>query len=155
MEASTGRHVWADQFDSELSDVFGLQDKVTVGVVTAVEPNIMSAEISRAAAPTNNVTAYDLYLRSLPHVYAGTEDGFLTAEALLERALALDGRFSDAWAVLADCIARRTIAGWLEDWDEGTQRACHAAAQAIAFDPENSRALSVAAWGGAMLAGEK
>jgi adenylate cyclase len=64
----------------------------------------------------------------------------------------IDSRFSDAWTALSDCIARRIIAGWFDDWDEGTKQACYAASQAIASDPENGRALSLAAWNAAMLA---
>ena len=154
LEAETGRHLWADRFDGDQSDILDLQDRITTSVVSAIEPNILWAEISRShVKPTGNLNAYDLYLRALPHIYAYTNDNFLAAEKLLRRALDLDDRFSDAWTALADCLARRTMAGWLEDWDDGRDQACAASARAVEIDPENGRALAMAACNLAMLAG--
>ncbi len=152
--AETGRNLWADRFDGELSDIFDLQDRITASVISTIEPQILSAEIDRARVKsTFNLSAYDLYLRAMPHIYAYTKADFSEAEALLRRALDLDSGFSDAWTALSDCFARRTMAGWLESWDEGRDLACAASARAIAADPENGRALAMAACNAAMLAG--
>ncbi len=67
IEAATGAHLWADRFDGSLDDVFELQDKVAVSVAGVIEPTLQAAEIRRSAErPTNDLTAYDLYLRALP-----------------------------------------------------------------------------------------
>lgn len=154
VEAETGRQLWAARLDGELSDIFDLQDKITTAVVSAIEPSILLAEIDRAQIkPTGNLNAYDFYLRAMSHIYAYTNDDFVEAEKLLQRALKLDDRFSDAWSALSDSIARRTMAGWLDDWDDGRDRACSASARAVATDPENARALAMAACNLAMLAG--
>src|SRR5260370_20068705 len=67
IEAETGTHLWADRFDGSLVDVFDLQDRVAISVAGVIEPTLEAAEILRSAErPTNDLTAYDLYLRALP-----------------------------------------------------------------------------------------
>ena len=69
IDAATGAHLWADRFDGSLEDVFELQDQVAVSVAGVIEPTLQAAEIRRSAArPTNDLTAYDLYLRALSHL---------------------------------------------------------------------------------------
>jgi TolB-like protein/class 3 adenylate cyclase len=71
IDAVTGTHLWADRFDGSLEDVFELQDKVALSVGGVIEPTVQAAEIRRSAnRPTNDLTAYDLYLRALPHVFS-------------------------------------------------------------------------------------
>ena len=75
IDAATGAHLWADRFDGSLEDVFDLQDQVTASVVAAIEPNLRKAEIERAQRkPTENLQAYDLMLRALPHIRTRTRD---------------------------------------------------------------------------------
>ena len=85
---------------------------------SAIEPSLQAAEIERARAKaTNNLEAYDLYLRALPEFYAFTEQGFRRAEALLGQAVERDPGFADAWGALADCRGRLMVGGWTNDWD--------------------------------------
>ena len=64
VDTTNGAHLWADRFEGDLTDIFQLQDKVTVSVVGAIEPRICMAEIERALRkPTENLEAYDLVLR--------------------------------------------------------------------------------------------
>jgi TolB-like protein/class 3 adenylate cyclase len=91
LEASSGLHIWADKFEGTLEDVFDLQDAVTERVVSAIEPSVRQAEINRAhAKPTNNLDAYDHYLRALPPYYQYTGEGSNAAVAHLRRAIQLD-----------------------------------------------------------------
>ena len=71
VEAETGAHLWADKFDGALEDVFDLQDKITDAVVGIIEPSLRRAEIERARRKRpENLDAYDLYLRALPHFHS-------------------------------------------------------------------------------------
>ncbi|HEX2555081.1 MAG TPA: tetratricopeptide repeat protein [Microvirga sp.] len=95
VEAETGRHIWADRFDGDWEDVFELQDRITEGVVGAIEPNVRYAEIERARRkPTANLDAYDLYLRALPSFYKMTAEGLADAIAIFDRVSALDPDFT-------------------------------------------------------------
>jgi adenylate cyclase len=147
IEADTGAHMWADRFEGEVSEIFELQDRITTNVVAAVEPSLRSAEIERAQRkPTENLGAYDLYLRSLPAINVYTRAGFEEAAALLRRAVALDPTYPDVLAALAECLVRMTLNGWVADKQASTAEACDLAGQAVAADPENAAALAIAAW---------
>jgi adenylate cyclase len=154
IDAGTGRHMWADTFDGTLGDVFELQDKLTGSVIMAAEPSLRAAEIERARAKsTDNLDAYDLYLRALPLLYAQTQQGMIEAQDFLRRAVELDPNYCDALAALADCIGRAVIAGWLSDVEGNDEAAFAFARRAVAADPEHGEALAIAAWAYAVLGG--
>jgi adenylate cyclase len=113
IEASTGRHVWADRFESEAADIFDLQDSITESVAGAIEPKLQRAEIARSVAkPTDSLDAYDFYLRSLPHFYANTRADLDVAIALLSRAWDADPHYARAKAFLAHTYAMRDVQLW-------------------------------------------
>jgi len=72
IDAATGAHLWADRFEGALEDIFDLQDQVTASVVGKIEPKLEQAEIERAKRkPTENLDAYDYYLRGWPASISG------------------------------------------------------------------------------------
>ena len=100
IEATTGRHVWADRFDADLSDIFSLQDEITARVVGAIAPRLEQAEIDRAEhKPTDNLDAYDCFLRGLskirePWAQETQEDAF----KFFTQAIELDPQFARPYA---------------------------------------------------------
>jgi adenylate cyclase len=112
INAPTGAHIWADRFDSTLDDIFELQDRVTERVAGAIEPALRDAEIERALnKPTNNLDAYDLYLRALYHHDQYTIASLQEAWRLLRQAIALDQGFA-----LAKALAAATCGFMLRDF---------------------------------------
>ena len=110
--APTGTHLWADRFDGSLEDVFELQDKVATSVAGVIEPTLQAAETARAAhRPTNDLTAYDLYLRA----YALDLTSAPEALRLLDQAIERDPHYGPALALAANFHAQRCIAGWSQD----------------------------------------
>jgi len=68
LDATNGAHLWADRFDGTLADVFELQDNVASSVAGVIEPTLEAAEHRRSIQrPTDDLTAYDLYLRARFH----------------------------------------------------------------------------------------
>jgi len=113
IEADTGTHMWTDRFDGDLDDVFALQDKITESVVGAIEPSLRRAEIERSKRkPPENVRAYDLYLRALPHLYAMRPDDNEQALTLLHKAIELDPNYAPALAFLAWGYEQRLVRDW-------------------------------------------
>src|SRR5262244_724524 len=97
IDAVTGAHIWADRFERDLTDVFALQDEVSVAVVSAIQPKLLQTEIALATRRrSENLTAYDYYLRAMQQYYPMTREGFAEAIRLAHRALELDPGF--AWA---------------------------------------------------------
>ncbi|HVX66918.1 MAG TPA: winged helix-turn-helix domain-containing protein, partial [Bryobacteraceae bacterium] len=91
VETETGTQLWSRRFDGPRTALFETQDQITQGVVAAIQPNITRAEVERARRRlTSNPTAYDLYLRALPHLFFREGRG---ATDLLEEALRLDPDF--------------------------------------------------------------
>ena len=75
--AVTGTHIWADRFERELTDIFALQDEVTVAVVSAIQPKMLQTEIELATRRRpENLTAYDFLLRALPPFYLAPAKGW-------------------------------------------------------------------------------
>jgi adenylate cyclase len=116
IDAVTGTHIWADRFERDLTDIFALQDEVTVAVVSAIQPKLLQTEIELAARRRpENLTAYDYYLRALPQYYLSTREGLAEAIRFAHRSLELDPRFV-AVAVLAGvCHAQNVLWGYSTD----------------------------------------
>src|SRR5262249_36766333 len=88
IDSATGTRLWADRFDGSLEVVFELQDKAAASVAGPIEPTLQAAETARSAhRPTNDLTAYDFYLRALPLVQRYSRDAFHEAAKLLELAV--------------------------------------------------------------------
>jgi adenylate cyclase len=112
VETATAHHVWTERFDGDMADVFALQDRVAEAVAGAIEPSLRLAEIERARRKqTENLDAYDLYLRALPHHYAKTQADNDACMVLLRRAITLDPGFSLAKAFLAFSVVQQEIQG--------------------------------------------
>ena len=113
IDAVTGAHIWADRFERDLTDVFALQDEVTVAVVSAVQPKLLQTEIAMATRRRpENPTAYDFFLRAMPQVYLATREGVAEALRLAHRALELDPRFGLVAALAGNCHTQNVIWGY-------------------------------------------
>src|SRR5262249_16613944 len=113
IEATTGAHLWADRFDGSLEDVFDLQDNVASSVAGVIEPALQAAEMRRTEArPTNDLSAYDFYLRALAAFFPITKERVIEALGLLERAIAIDRHYGLALAWAAACHLRLVMDGW-------------------------------------------
>jgi TolB-like protein/class 3 adenylate cyclase len=116
IEAETSAHLWADRFDGSLQDVFELQDQVAASVAGVIEPALQAAEIRRLAqSPTNDMTAYDLYLRALKCTQAWDRQRTVEGLELLERAVTRDPGFGTALSLAALCHLMLHMNGWTEE----------------------------------------
>jgi adenylate cyclase len=138
VEAESRTTLWVDRYDGAPADIFALQDKVATSVAAAIEPRIESAEIHRVAArPTTDPTAYDLYLRALPHLYAWDRERVLTAMALLQQAQERDPNFALALAYGAWCHLQLSNNSWSRYAEADVEAALHLADRAYAADPDD------------------
>ncbi|HEX6092277.1 MAG TPA: BTAD domain-containing putative transcriptional regulator, partial [Dongiaceae bacterium] len=135
IDAATGLHLWTDRFDGTLSDVFDLQDRITATVIGAIEPKLRHAEIERARhKPTDNIDAYDLFLRALALHNTVTFEDSQEAIRLLNRAIELDPNYAAAYGLAAYCHMRQRQRG-PSAMTEGA-RLARIAAQKGQDDPE-------------------
>ena len=116
IDALTGAHLWADRFERDLTDIFALQDEVTVAVVSAIQPKLLQTEIALATRRRpENLTAYDFYLRAMQQYYLTTREGLAEAMGLAHRALELDPRFGLVAAMAGSCHALNVLLGYAAD----------------------------------------
>ena len=143
IEAETGVHVWAERYDRSLDDIFALQDEITLSTVGAIEPSLRAAEIERVKRKRpENLDAYDLVLRSLPHINTGMPEEARIAVPLLERALALEPDYGLAHGYLAWCFEVLFVRGGLDpDIAAAAVRHAHAA---ITHGRDDATALGLA-----------
>ena len=158
IDAITGTHLWADRFEGEVADIFGLQDKVTESVVGAIAPELQQAEIKRARRkPTESLDAYDLFLRGMAREVADlaggleqpTSEGTSAALRLFYGAIELDPEFASARGMAALCYAQRRAFGWTSDLAREVAEAARLARGAIQAGKDDAVALAT---GGYVLA---
>jgi TolB-like protein/class 3 adenylate cyclase len=116
IDASTGAHLWADHFDGDLANLFELQDQVTSSVVGTIAPKLEQAEIERVKRkPTENLDAYDYFLRGMAAFYRYDMKSNVEALAMFSRAIEVDPDFASAYAMAARCYMQRKGFGWVGD----------------------------------------
>jgi TolB-like protein len=142
IEAASGVHIWADRFDGDMTDVFGLQDQMTEKVVATLEPKILLAEIERLKTrPAANLDAYDLLLRAQGLEYEFTRESLAAALRCLEQAIALDPCYARALALMAYCHTERYFQGWSADARTEIAEAAGLAIRAAELGPDDGNVL--------------
>jgi TolB-like protein/Flp pilus assembly protein TadD len=119
VEARSGRTLWSEQYDRELEDVFAVQSDVALRIAGALKATLSPDERSSVErAPTDNMAAYQLYLRSSMHRISEPE-GLVAATELLRMAVHLAPDFAMAWARLSRRLWFRGMFAGPEAWQEG------------------------------------
>ena len=114
VEAMTGIHVWGDRFDEALDGVFQLQDRVAERVAGAIEPTLQRVEIERARwKATEDLAAYDYYLRGLARLHEGSGEAARAAYSLFVKATELDPAYGAAYGRAAFSAGRMKSSGLL------------------------------------------
>jgi TolB-like protein len=136
-DAATGGHIWAERYDRDLAGMFAVQDEITEAIVAAIEPQLYAAENFRAQRkPPDSMDTWDLVMRALSYYWRITQQDNLVAQALLEKAIAIDARCGKALGVLAASHTFSAHMGWA-DMKSSLPIAREAALQAIRADSED------------------
>jgi adenylate cyclase len=155
IDAISGAHIWADRFERDLTDVFALQDEVTVAVVSAIEPRLLQTEIAKATRRRpENLTAYDFYLRAVPQYYLTTREGLAEALRLLHRALELDPGFAWAASMAGVCHMLNVVLGYANDPQLDRKEAVRLAHLALSIDDGDPETLARASVTSAFMVGD-
>jgi len=155
IDAVTGAHIWADRFERDLTDVFALQDEVTVAVVSAIQPKLLQTEIAMATRRRpENLTAYDLFLRTMQQFYLTTREGLAETIRLAHRALELDPRFGLVAALAGMCHMRNVIWGYANDPQFDRTESVRLLRLALSVDDSDPDTLAMAALISAFMVGD-
>ena len=144
IDGTTGGHIWAERYDGDLSDVFTLQDEITLKIVDALKVRLLPAETSAIkATPTGNIEAYTFCLRGRELLNMHFPRYYPMAREMFVKAVELDPSFAAAYAGIADSNSylflirkdQTTIASMLEN-----------SARALALDPILLRLMLLGGW---------
>jgi TolB-like protein len=139
IDAGTGNHLWAERYDRDLKDIFSLQDEIAGKIVAALEVKLAAGEQEQVAHRyTDNLEAYDLFLRGREYQLRGTK-GYAQARRMFEKAIELDPKFAAAYAELS-------YTHWEFQKRKGLERSFKAAQRAVALDDTLPLARSRLAW---------
>jgi len=143
IEGKTDRHLWSENFDRDLVDIFAIQDDIANAIVSALKGKLGIESDDRAVkvvAATQNLDAYELYLKARA-LFVARQD-LATSIELFEQATRLDPNFARAWEGLA---AVQSVAdSWLYmDGIDHRSLAAEAASRALAINPELSMPYAV------------
>jgi adenylate cyclase len=155
IDAVTGAHIWADRFERDLTDVFALQDEVTVAVVSAIEPKLFQTEIEMATRRRpENLTAYDFYLRATQQYYLLTREGLAEAIRLAHCALELDPRFGSVAVLAGVCHMLNVVWGFSNDPQFDRKEAVRLVRLALSIDDGDPDTLARASMTSAFMVGD-
>ena len=134
IDATSDYHLWAERYDRELQDIFELQDEVTQKIVSALAVKLTEGEQQRLSRPpTENLEAYDCYLRGLEYYFRRTQDANLQARAMFEQAVGLDPQFASAHAYLGRTYLSELVNQWTTD-PQALEHVFSRAHKAVALD---------------------
>ncbi len=140
IDGATAAHLWAERFDLEAASLFAAQDAVVEAIVAELAVKLDLVERDRAKRkPSENLSAYDLWLRSRDHLYRGTRDDMATARRLLERAVALDPHDPRFAADLALAHHYEFRWGWSDSQDRSLETAEALARKGVLLDDADYR----------------
>ncbi len=144
IRADDGFHVWSENYDRTLDDIFGIQDEIAEKVGTALSASLLGARdpLLILGVGTENLRAYDLYLQALAESTKGSYGSLKIAEGMLKDALGLDPEFHDARIKLADGYLAQVGTG-LMDVQVGVNDAIALLEQVLAQRPDDVRAQAV------------
>ena len=155
IDAATGLNLWTDRFDSEIEDLFDLQDRLTSSVIGAISPQLERAEIERARRqPTDNLQAYDYYLRAFASFFKFTEEASIEAIELAKTAREIDPEFARAYALGARCYVLRNVFDWITNEAHERSEAARLARRAVELDRNDPSVLAMAGHALAQVLGE-
>ncbi|MGB9649477.1 MAG: adenylate/guanylate cyclase domain-containing protein [Stellaceae bacterium] len=133
IDAETDAHLWAERFDRDTSDLFALQDEITVRIAATLNIELVRAEAYRT---TEHPEALDYILRGRAAMNKPpTRDNYAEAIGMFERALALEPRSAEAQSLLAWALAGRVMTGTVGSAVTDLARAEGLAGQAVATSP--------------------
>jgi TolB-like protein/Tfp pilus assembly protein PilF len=144
IKAANDSHLWADTFDRKLTDIFSVESEVAKAIADQLRAKLTGQEEQiLAAKPTNNIEAYDAYLRGLAYTLktGATPANFLGAQKSLREAVRLDPKFALSWALLSYVDALGYLTRALQPTDALREEARQAAETALTLQPNLGEAV--------------
>ena len=135
VRADNGFHLWSQTYDRDLSDVFKVQDDIANAVVQALQISLLGGPLTQQKGGTQNLEAYQFYLRSLSATYESNKPALQAAIEFLDHAIKLDPDFANSWYWKSIIVMEQVELGAL-DPKEGFERSRQLAQHALLLSPD-------------------
>jgi adenylate cyclase len=135
VDALKGYHIWSESYDRDLTDIFALQDEITLNVVKAMRLKLTAGDQARVHRKgTKNLKAYLKSLEAVEPFFLFKKEANARAKQLLEEAIALDPEYSWAYSFLGFCHYWDVVFGWSESPPKSIEKAFELAQKAMSLD---------------------
>jgi non-specific serine/threonine protein kinase len=139
LDVGNGSHVWAERFDRNVDDIFELQNEIAQKIFQALKVSLTDTEKETLQAkPTDNLKAYDLYMRGRELVNRRGKNYNEEAIVMFEQAISMDPNFASAYAGLAEAYS------YMYEWYDGKtlwlEKCIECNQKALTLDPDSVEA---------------
>ena len=136
IDAVSGRHLWADRYDRDASDLFAVQVEIIEMIVATLAFKVDTVERERVLQKdTENLAAYELYRRGREAFFVWTKESMAQARTLSERAIELDPNYAQPYGLMARILGNQARYGWVEDPNDTRDLAVEMGQKAVALNP--------------------
>ncbi len=144
IDATNGRHLWAERYHRKLKDIFVVQDEITMEILKALQVELIGGEKARIIGRgTANLEAYEKCLQALNEFQRINKEGILLARQRAEEAIALDPQYPAAYRLAAWTHYNDARFGWSQSRSESFKRAVELAQKALELDDSEAGAHSL------------
>jgi adenylate cyclase len=141
IDALTGHHLWAEHYDRDLTDIFALQDEITMKILAAIQVKLTAGEDARLRAKgTKNLEAYLKLMQARQYMLFFNKENYALARQLTEQALALDPHYAAAYATLCRVQMMEVTLGVYKNPREALEQSAKLGEKAITLDDSNALA---------------
>jgi TolB-like protein/Tfp pilus assembly protein PilF len=141
IDATTGRHQWAERYDRELKDIFALQDEITLEIITALQVELTEGEQSRIhRGGTINLEAFLKIIKGREHHFRYTQEDMEIAKRMYKEAIALDPRYATAYFWLAYAIDAELNNGWSKSREKDIEQLFELSEKIFSLDDSSAQA---------------
>ena len=139
IDATSRHHLWAERYERDLKDIFALQGEIVQTIVATLAIKVRETELARAMRKdTDNLEAYDYYLRGWEHYYQRTRSANIKAKEMFKKAIELDHDYGAAYMALGWAYFMDATSGWTEFSAQAMQRAQDLAQKALSLEDSNA-----------------
>jgi adenylate cyclase len=139
IDAQTGHHLWAERYDRQLTDIFALQDEITMKVITALQVELTEKEQALIYKKgTNSLEAYLKFLKAREELYRFNIEGNALSRRMLQEVIAIDPNYSMAYCFLGSTYMMDVWYGAAKNPKEILARAIEFQNRSLALDDSNT-----------------
>ena len=143
IDALSGKHVWADSYDREVTDLFAVKDEITLNIVSKIGAEVGRGETElQYRNATESLHAWNLFQEGQDRFLIGSREDNLAARRLFEEAVSIDPTYTSALAQLANTYRVAAQFGWAQERNAAFEKSREIFDEAIQLDPSNAFTFS-------------